>query len=127
MLPILPALILLILQGPTNVERLVRDGRLPEALASISRQIESRPTSGSQSMQAAAKSVALASLLTLGNDPELASALVHMLALPEPVVESVPEVHSDEDVQAGIPLERGTGQCLLDGFAESQRSRDGPA
>lgn len=127
MLPILPALILLILQGPTNVERLARDGRLPEALESISRQIETSPGPRTQSLRSAAKSVVLASLLTLGNDPELANALVHMLALPAPAEAPGPVVLENSEEDSGLPATPYPTPLLREGFAESQRSRDGPA
>src|SRR4051794_16630366 len=78
MLPLLPALILLILQGPTNVERMALDGRLPAALDAIHRQMES---SGSErAALSRADGMAMASLLAISGDPHLSQALATLLA-----------------------------------------------
>ena len=71
MLPLLPALILLILQGPTNVERMALDGRLPAVLNAIHRQMEATP--GERTALSRADGVALVSAVYGSDDPRSAS------------------------------------------------------
>jgi hypothetical protein len=130
MLPLLPALILLILQGPTNVERMALDGRLPAALDAIHRQMES--TGSEHASLKAANGMALVSLLAMSGDPQFSQALVKLLAMSSgDAVEAKPsgKQYRDQfadDLANPPPCPRRLGS-LTDGFFGSQRSRDGPA
>jgi len=119
MLPLLPALILLILQGPANIERLACDGHLPAALKAIHRHMR-KPEAKE------ADNVLLASLLAVSSDREMSEALQHLLALTSPpeepqVATPAPEPEASPPISA--PAHLGAPQ---DGHGTSQRSRDGP-
>jgi len=102
MLPLLPALLLLLLQGPSNIERLAQDGRLPEALDSLHRQMFVSP---------GAADLAMSSLLQMSGDASLAQALATLLATPE----------GPEAARSGV-VTTGEGRCL---FACARESRAG--
>ena len=127
MLPLLPALILLLLNGPANIERLAEGGALPAAIAAVQQKVAAAPNSNFA--QARADQLALASLLSLSGDPQLSKALAHIFAM-----------HVDCDVQPSVqpdglvqeekgneppPIARSIGDTR-EGFLNSQRSRDGP-
>jgi hypothetical protein len=122
MWPLLPALILLLLQGPANVERMALDGRLPAALEALQARMPD------QDVSARGQAVALASLLAVSGDPQLSHALFALLRIP-------PQVAATEQPKAVKPLEEPTGPPLVPkslgssqaGFLKLQRSRDGPA
>lgn len=117
MLPFLPAILLLLLQGPSNVERLAIQGRLPAALDAVYR------TAGQTPTLREAEQVVLATLLAAGEDPELSDALLAILRSErtrretpaEPLVEPKPVIPFPD--HAPPPEE---------GFTRSQRVRDGP-
>ncbi len=125
MLPILPALLLLILQGPSSIEKMALDGRLPAALEAVSRQMEARDhlTGGSSEADAAV----LASLLAMSGDPDLSHALFQLLAI-EPSIGKVTQTQKIEpdDQITPVPIDSQAGQSLPEGCLKSQRSRDGP-
>lgn len=117
MLPILPLILILLLQGPANVERLAREGRLPAALEQIHREI-ARP-----SLPVSAREEALyASLRAAGGDPELSSVLFALLRKPEPASPEPTEIPSREPRVALHPA-----PPLREGHEECRRSRDGPS
>lgn len=126
MLPILPALLLLILQGPSSIEKMALDGRLPAALEAVSRQMESQDhRSGSIEKADAA---VLASLLAFSNDPDLSKALVRLLALDAPIdAPSHAWIPDEEPEPEPRPLsQEGSAPAIPDGWIKNQRSRDGP-
>ena len=134
MLPLLPALILLLLNGPANIERMADGGALPAALAAIQHRIDSGEAVNLS--QARADQLALASLLSLSGDPHSSHALARLLisdlgsrtsdlhqsdVAPESrLVELEP---SGSDQRSPI---RDPRSEIQEGHAESQRSRDGP-
>ena len=95
MLPFLPALLLLLLQGPASIERTARTGQLPGALEALHRQATSSPDRG-----CVADDVVFASLIACGSDRHVSLArardrLDHTAtAAPQPTDERVelPEV-----------------------------------
>jgi hypothetical protein len=114
MLPLLPALILLLLQGPSNVERLAHDGRLPAALQAIHQQMD-RPE--------AFPGDVLASLIAVSNDLELSKALYALLSLKakdDPQPTALPVVERTVVLPSAVP-------ALSEGYFRSQRTRDGPS
>ena len=119
MLPLLPALILLLLQGPSNFERLVVDGRLPAALEAIHRQMAS-----SESEQLSDRDQQeLASLLSGGIDSQLSHAFLALFKKHEPA--NQPRQVASNSQNSRVPdLDLPHGP--RDGFERSQRSRDGP-
>ena len=127
MLPLLPALLLLILQGPSSLEKMASDGRLPAALEAIHQQMESREP-GSTSLSEADEAV-LASLLALSSDPHVSHALLQLLSLDSCCVpvETGRPIGLDWNLDdPPLPIEGRWIAALADGFAHSQRSRDGP-
>jgi hypothetical protein len=120
-LPLLPALILLIFQG-SNVERLAHEGRLPAALQAAHRQMLLEP----QGPLGATEESVLASLLAASRtSPELSEAMFRLLLgelAPTPVAEAA-EIAAFESHVAPPPADE---RPLDSPFVESQRSRDGP-
>lgn len=111
MFPLIPVILLLLLQGPSNADRLARNGHLLGSLDAIAADSTLRESDR----------VVLASLFAR-EDAKLSDALIAILrsdrtrpsAPPptEPVVKQVP---------VSAPKLR-----LQQGYARSQRSRDGP-
>ena len=124
MLPLLPALLLLILQGPSSVERMALDGRLPAALEAIHRQMESQDHK-SPSVSKADEAM-LASLLALSVDPQVSHALIKLLSLGEPALTRKPTIAIEAQAESPPPIAECDSAVPVEGFAESQRSRDGP-
>jgi len=106
MLPLLPAILLLLMQGPAGLERLARDGRLPASLESW-RQL---PEQNSSRIRV--------------SDARIAQVLVSLLqeSHPAPVV-NPPE--APEEPLAVIPANPILGQAR-DGYDQVEKSRDGP-
>jgi hypothetical protein len=126
MLPLIPALILLLLNGPANIERLAEVGALPAALAAIQQRIDSpsRQTVAS----ARADQLALASLLSMSADPQLSRALAQIFSI-QVANEPVASVKPAELIEADTGEPPPVAQCIgkpHDGYLNSQRSRDGP-
>lgn len=124
MLPFLPALILLLLHGPANIERLAEGGALPAALAAIQQRIDAPEHRALANKRA--DHLALASLLALSGDKEISSALARILSLNIVCEPQAPAALQAEPEQGSDPPQE---RCLgrpQDGFLGSQRSRDGP-
>ena len=120
MLPLLPALILLFLQGPAGIERMAWNGQLPGALDALHRQIASAPDKSG-----VAEEMVLASLIAASGDKSMSRALHHLLSLIEPTEErSQAQIVARED-SPPIPIPPALGD-LRDGCYDCQRSRDGP-
>jgi hypothetical protein len=119
MLPLLPALILLLLQGPSNFERLAIGARLPEALEAIHRQM-SEPGS---SVLTSSDEQALADLIATKSGAELTQALISFLCGRPEIVRERQDLAAF--VHAGSFPEQSPPPTS-DGFARCQRSRDGP-
>lgn len=115
MLPLLPALLLLLLQGPSNIERLAQDGRLPEALDSLHRQMFVSP---------GAADLAMSSLLQMSGDESLAQALATLLSTPEAPAISSARWQSDVISLPVLPSRERVS--VAEGFSENRRTRDGP-
>lgn len=115
MLPFLPVLILLLLQGPSNIERLAVEGRLPAGLQAIHQQLD-RPEEINHRV--------LASLIVASGDPNLQDALSALLMPSRPVrTEPVPTEAEASSIPAA---DFGGSGRLLEGYARSARVRDGP-
>ncbi len=115
MLPLLPALLLLLLQGPSNIERLAQDGRLPEALDSLHRQMFVSP---------GAADLAMSSLLQMSGDESLAQALATLLSTPDAPAMTAPQNQGDEIALPVLPSRERV--AVAEGLSENRRSRDGP-
>lgn len=110
MLQILPALILLVLQGPAAVDRSAVEGRSAWVLEAMAPGSVGRPDA------------VLAQLLAAG-EVELAQALAAFLSptLPQPAPKRIQPSGENQN----LPVEARPAR-LCEGFAKSQRSRDGP-
>lgn len=118
MFPLLPALILLFLNGPAHMERLAEGGALPAALMAVQQRLEAPDKQAGQ--------LALASLLAFSGDKEASKVLVKILAL-QALEEGQPlQVQMSTEPKVDPPQEQCLGQTQ-EGFLQSQRSRDGPA
>ena len=125
MLPILPALLLLILQGPSSLERMALDGRLPAALQAVTRQIENADANFAEIEDA---DVAVwASILAFSGDPELSGALYRLLSLDATAIPMRRHVGFEPDDWVAPPAFRTPDQkSLPDAYIQCRRSRDGP-
>ncbi|MBC8065182.1 MAG: hypothetical protein H7Y17_10155 [Chlorobia bacterium] len=126
MLPILPALLLLILQGPSSIERMALDGRLPAALEAVTRQLEGqdhRNTSVEKSDAAV-----LASLLAFSSDPGLSHALFQILNVDQPIdaLRTIPFGADEPDSDWNLNFYADEPSAVPEEILECQRSRDGP-
>lgn len=123
MLPLIPALILLLLQGPSNFERLAQDGRLHQALDAVQRQ--SNLPNGIPLKEEEAEAV-LASMLSAASDPQLSQAILHLLTMTtaKPSRPSL-VLPVEEPVQAWVPTP-DSGPPLPEGRQRGSRTRDGP-
>lgn len=122
MLQILPALILMILNGPSHAERWVEGTRQPSALESAT--VKLVPDLAITRTRGQER--ALHALLSLSGSSEVAEAIMHLISMHvvecrpgEPMLQPVfPAIRT-----FGEPPTRAESDC----FAESQRSRDGPS
>ena len=126
MLPFLPALLLLILNGPAGLDRMAHDGRLPEALRALNDriQVEGISASGAKLEQ----EIALASLLASHGDPDLSQALAELIfwaGLTESTEQAIEAPIEIELESPQLPCGPPAG-TLRDGFTRATRSRDGP-
>lgn len=125
MLPILPALLLLILQGPSSIERMALAGRLPAALEAVSRQIESHDQSLASTE--GAEAAVWASLLAFSGDPELSNALYRLLALDATAPAAPRQYGFEPDDWVDPPSFLSPDLASLpDAYVQCRRSRDGP-
>jgi hypothetical protein len=117
MLPFLPALILLFLQGPAGIERMAVNGHLPGALEALHRQMpdNARP----------ADEVVFASLLAATTDKEMSRALLQLFTLMEPAPAPVSKPVVVQESSPPVPIPPTLG-APIDGFFACRRSRDGP-
>jgi hypothetical protein len=120
MLPLLPALILMLLQGPSNFERFAVDGRLPAALEAIHRQMAMTGTERLSERE----EQALASLIAAGSSAQLTRALMSFFWLDDEKPRLTTPISRDPSRPVACTCESPPPQ---DGFERSQRTRDGPA
>jgi len=118
MLPLLPALILLLLQGPAGIQRMASNGQLPGALDALHRQIARSPES-----TRSADEVVLASLLAVSGDKTMSRALMQLLVCIQPDEPKKATTVREESPPVAIPPSLGTPQ---DGYLDGRLSRDGP-
>ncbi len=118
MLPFLPALILLFLQGPSSPERTSAHMRTGEAVRAIQLAATHR------SLGSISSRTALASWVAASQDPDVAQALIELfqaIQSPKAPIQNLPaEMHPATFFET--PAKTG-----LDALRRLQRSRDGPA
>jgi hypothetical protein len=120
MLPLLPALILLFLQGPAGIERMAWNGQLPHAIDALHRQMATAPEKAG-----VAEEMVLASLLAASGDREMSRALCQLLAFIEPTPERTQAPIIANEASPPIPIPPALGDPR-NGYYDCQRSRDGP-
>jgi protein involved in temperature-dependent protein secretion len=121
MLPLLPALILLLLQGPSNIERLAHEGRLQGALQAVHAQLQ-RPALAADDQRKV-----LAELLAKSGDAGLARALTQLLTLVLDEPGDNVQVRSRATRETALHgLSPTFAADLADGFLACRRTRDGP-
>jgi len=121
MFPLLPALLLLLLQGPTNLDRGVQQGAWPSPVRSV----QQNPARHEMAEQEALVSLlALLGNPELGDQAQLEEALCALLSTPI-TVQTAPVFGAE---QVGKTSIRAAGTSTpRDGFVRAQRTRDGPA
>lgn len=128
MLPLLPALLLLILRGPSAIERAHVAGlSSKEAISwrSIQRAIDESPRCQERQAQLANRTVR--SLVALGCNPAFSRTVAELLSYLPLDTESEPKGASavaDSETRASLPVFAQVSECA--GFLKAQRSRDGP-
>jgi hypothetical protein len=127
MLHVVPALLLLIIQGPSAMDRLPCHGRLPTALEALNARMEPLPGGATK---ISSRQAAIASLLALGaKDPRWSAAIARFLdgtgyspvsqAPDELLIEETGSVRLPRAGEPSVPSPRFV-------FATSTRFRDGP-
>ncbi len=120
MLPFLPALILLILQGPAGIERMAAAGQLPSALNALHPRVASMPEARS------ADDAAIASILAMTSGRDMSRALLQLLTWVQPEEPEQPMTATVTDERKSpIPVPPSLG-APSDGYFACRRSRDGP-
>ena len=128
MLHVVPALILLIFQGPSGADRLPCHGGLPAVLEALNAQLQPTPR---DTATTSSRHAAIASLLALGaKDPHWSAAIARFLdgtgfaaASPVPAEVSVGQRHTGAAVRILDPCPR----VQRPPFVTSSRFRDGPS
>lgn len=105
MFPILPVLILLLLQGPSNVERLAREGRLPAALEAVHQELRLPAPDRTQREE---------------------TVLVSLMALLGPGEPEPPAPKSLREIPTRIDIPVVVAPIPPAGFVACRRTRDGP-
>ncbi len=121
MLPLLPAILLLLLQGSAGGDQAAWDARLPGALNALHRQLQGGPDG-----IRAADEVVFASLLAAGGDDDISKALIKLLThLDEPSEQVSRPCVDREETPSVIPIPPSLGDPQS-GYYDCRRSRDGP-
>ncbi|WP_144240978.1 hypothetical protein [Fimbriimonas ginsengisoli] len=113
MFPLLPVLILLLLHGPSNIERLAHEGRLPSGLEVFHREVEPAIAQRDRAILA----------LLASRDPQFSSALFAILRTEDQPARPKPKKQQSE---ARPVISVGDSPTPPDGFEDCRRSRDGP-
>lgn len=128
MLPIVPALLILLLQGPAGLERLAVGGQLPEALARLNSTAPAGGVGGAGKVESGpSRTLAALSALQQTNR-DFAAALQLLLNAAAAALQ--PEIADSEPTACAEPTGRCSQEILRkpsDGFLCVARSRDGPA
>ncbi len=121
MLPLIPALLFLLLNGAPNVERLAQDGRLPDAVS-----FANRPEV--QALSARQSEAVLASLIAVSWDKELSHALICLLQFDSTQeTRALASVYAEEKGSPSLPIRRDPPfRDPTQVVSASQRFRDGP-
>lgn len=121
MLPLLPAILLLLLQGSAGSQSAAWGEQLPGAITALHRQL----SIGGDKLRAADEAV-FASLLAASTDEEISKALLQILTFIEDREVETKARHTrpiDESPPIDIPRCIGDSQA---GFFDCRRTRDGP-
>ena len=110
MLPILPAILLLFLQGPAHLERLAHEGRLPAGFDAVR-------------FQDGCDDRAIVALLASSNTTELSSAILALLEFSQ----ETPTACERTEISTFVAIAEPPVPLPHVGFAKGQRSRDGPS
>lgn len=129
MLHIVPALLILLLQGPGGLERMAHDGRCLDAstlLRSMGiEQTAQRQSAAHGSLSHASPTVALSAIRASKQDfGKLLEAIAGLFAELEPSQTEEP-ISSADDPQSCPPNPHAAG-TVHDGFVANSRTRDGP-
>jgi hypothetical protein len=127
MLHLVPALILLILQGPSGADRLPYHGRLPGALEALNARL-ARTENGVA--KPAGRDASLASLLALGaHDPHWSAAIAKLLGADWEAAS--PDFLAGIELQAQLEREPGVSEYVANVphpvVTTTCRFRDGPS
>lgn len=115
MLPFLPALLLLLIQGPASIDRLAQAGRLPEGLVGLQRSMVAGDPRAAE--------IAFDSLRQMASDEDIVQALQWIYARIDaeaPVRVDPADFPVCSEFKPAEPFE------VPDGHSSDNRSRDGP-
>jgi hypothetical protein len=124
MFPLIPALILLLLHGPSNFERLAQSGRLPSALAAFRYEV-SRDASHAEVRKEDASRRVLATFIAASGDRALSEAFASMFVSSDCRLSFAKAAVRKTSV-VSEKIDGGSLGALRDGFFRCVRSRDGP-
>lgn len=128
MFPLLPALILLLMHGPSAVDRAQQPGGLPDAIRALHQRIQDGHRQASrQLIRDLEQNLVLASMLSTGSDSELGKAFAELLQLVE--VGATPPDLELPKFHPATPRQVFQEPTLRDSatFPRSARTRDGPS
>ncbi|CAN5522137.1 hypothetical protein BH11ARM1_BH11ARM1_00470 [soil metagenome] len=115
MLPILPAILLLLFQSPANIQRMAQEGHWPAVFEAVQRLDQH---------DASIESETIAHLLAASNAPQLTQALVAILRwLDQPEAIASEPVLANRTAQT---FQTSQSPPAEDGFVACRRTRDGP-
>jgi hypothetical protein len=124
MFPLIPALILLLLHGPSNFERFAENGRLPAALAVFHRGVSETATQADSGREDVSRR-ALASLIAASGNRELSEAFASMFLAGDSRSTALAFTGTSLQ-QTTLPTFGESFAALREGFFRCVRSRDGP-
>lgn len=135
MLSLIPAILLLAFQGPSALERLGHEGRLPSALRALERALIAQSARAESDSKTPVKAVStaeakrvFAQLAALTSGPAFTAAIAQYLEgagqtdLPSPPAAAPSLLDEPKAVLPTPPVTAG----LSNGFIQNRRSRDGP-
>jgi hypothetical protein len=124
MITLIPALILLLLHGPSSFERLAENGQLPAAFVALQRDVASASGRTILDREESCRRV-LATLIAATGDRELSEAFHAMFTPPSGGSSETPKIFDLETESPPIAWETDFRRPP-DGFNPGCRSRDGP-
>lgn len=132
MLPLIPALLLLAMHGPSGLERLNHEGKLPKAIRVLERvlaSVELRTVDKKTSLLEGETERALRSLSVIAAHPEFSKALWELFERSFSLADISPATELFQIQDSDVPDSGRMNRALesnRDGYLQSRRTRAGP-